>query len=87
MTLPQRNTALARPTNFYYLMCKLDRAQYRFIIKNGGVKMVKSKVVAWFFVILWAIVLYLTFTNKMMLAMDLMAIGMFLDAVKCLIKS
>ncbi len=28
MTLPQRNTALARPTNFYYLMCKLDRAQY-----------------------------------------------------------
>ncbi|WP_206705619.1 hypothetical protein, partial [Limosilactobacillus portuensis] len=29
MTLPQRNTALARPTNFYYLMCKLDRAQYR----------------------------------------------------------
>lgn len=29
MTLPQRNTALARPTNFYYLMCKLDRAQYQ----------------------------------------------------------
>lgn len=29
MTLPQRNTALERPTNFYYLMCKLDRAQYR----------------------------------------------------------
>ena len=28
MTLPQRNTALARPTSFYYLMCKLDRAQY-----------------------------------------------------------
>ena len=28
MTLPQRNTALERPTNFYYLMCKLDRAQY-----------------------------------------------------------
>ncbi len=28
MTLPQRNTVLARPTNFYYLMCKLDRAQY-----------------------------------------------------------
>ena len=29
MTLPQRNTALERPTNFYYLMCKLDRAQYQ----------------------------------------------------------
>ncbi|MCG0715716.1 IS30 family transposase [Lactiplantibacillus plantarum] len=29
MTLPQQNTVLARPTNFYYLMCKLDRAQYR----------------------------------------------------------
>ena len=28
MTLPQRNTVLARSTNFYYLMCKLDRAQY-----------------------------------------------------------
>ncbi|MCI1974312.1 MAG: hypothetical protein LKJ51_00120 [Limosilactobacillus sp.] len=49
--------------------------------------MAKSKVTAWFFVILWAIVLILTFMNKMMLAMDLMAIGMFLDAVVCLIKS
>lgn len=49
--------------------------------------MVKSKVVAWFFVILWAIVLILTFMNKMMSAMDLMAIGMFLDAIVCLIRS
>ncbi|MBD7894871.1 MULTISPECIES: hypothetical protein [Limosilactobacillus] len=49
--------------------------------------MAKNKYVAWFFVILWAVVLFLTFTNKMMLAMDLMAIGMFLDAIKCLIKS
>jgi hypothetical protein len=30
MTLPQRNTVLAKPTNFYYLMCKLDRAQYQY---------------------------------------------------------
>ena len=29
MTLPQRNTALARPTSFYYLMCQLDRVQYQ----------------------------------------------------------
>ena len=28
MTLPQQNTALARPTSFYYLMCQLDRVQY-----------------------------------------------------------
>ncbi|WP_260239381.1 hypothetical protein, partial [Limosilactobacillus fermentum] len=28
MTLPQQNTASARPTSFYYLMCQLDRAQY-----------------------------------------------------------
>ena len=29
MTLPQQNTASARPTSFYYLMCQLDRVQYR----------------------------------------------------------
>ena len=29
MTLPQQNTALARPTSFYYLMCQLDRVQYQ----------------------------------------------------------
>lgn len=49
--------------------------------------MAKNKVIAWFFVILWAIVLILTFMNKMMPAMDLMAIGMYLDAIVCLIKS
>ncbi len=32
MTLPQQNTASARPTSFYYLMCQLDRVQYRKII-------------------------------------------------------
>ncbi len=37
--------------------------------------MTKDKIIAWFFVILWAIVLILTFMNKMMPAMDLMAIG------------
>ncbi|QFS34262.1 glycosyltransferase family 2 protein [Limosilactobacillus vaginalis] len=35
MTLPQRNTALERPTNFYYLMCKLDRAQYH-LVEDGS---------------------------------------------------
>ena len=29
MTLPQQNIALARPANFHYLKCQLDRAQYR----------------------------------------------------------
>ncbi|MCI1956967.1 MAG: hypothetical protein LKJ72_01120, partial [[Lactobacillus] timonensis] len=29
MTLPQQNIASARPTSFYYLMCQLDRVQYR----------------------------------------------------------
>ena len=28
MTLPQQNTASARPTSFYYLMCQFDRVQY-----------------------------------------------------------
>lgn len=28
MTLPQQNTASARSTSFYYLMCQLDRVQY-----------------------------------------------------------
>lgn len=28
MTLPQQNIALARPANFHYLKCQLDRAQY-----------------------------------------------------------
>ena len=30
MTLPQQNTASARPTSFYYLMCQLDRVQYHY---------------------------------------------------------
>ncbi len=29
MTLPQQNTASTRLTSFYYLMCQLDRVQYR----------------------------------------------------------
>ncbi len=29
MTLPQQNTASARLTSFYYLMCQLDRVQYQ----------------------------------------------------------
>ena len=28
-TLPQQNIALARPANFHYLKCQLDRAQYQ----------------------------------------------------------
>ncbi|WP_225425064.1 hypothetical protein, partial [Lentilactobacillus parafarraginis] len=31
MTLPQQNTASARPTSFYYLMCQLDRVQYQIL--------------------------------------------------------
>lgn len=33
MTLPQQNIASARPTSFYYLMCQLDRVQYRMLLK------------------------------------------------------
>ena len=44
MTLPQQNTALARPTSFYYLMCQLDRVQYRerplFHLQNAEVRRV-----------------------------------------------
>ena len=29
MTLLQRNFVTAKPINFYYLVCKLDRVQYR----------------------------------------------------------
>lgn len=32
MTLPQQNTASARPTSFYYLMCQLDRVQYPILL-------------------------------------------------------
>lgn len=41
MTLLQRNTVLARPTNFYYLMCKLDRAQYP--VQHGVLTFIKYK--------------------------------------------
>lgn len=34
MTLLQRNFVTAKPINFYYLVCKLDRVQYR--LKGGG---------------------------------------------------
>ncbi|WP_225425047.1 hypothetical protein, partial [Lentilactobacillus parafarraginis] len=34
MTLPQQNTASARPTSFYYLMCQLDRVQYLITVQN-----------------------------------------------------
>ncbi|WP_323067562.1 hypothetical protein, partial [Limosilactobacillus reuteri] len=29
MTLLQQNFVTAKPINFYYLVCKLDRVQYR----------------------------------------------------------
>lgn len=45
------------------------------------------KVVNWIRILFWLVVLVLTFTNQMMLAMDWMAVGMFLEAVWCLIKS
>lgn len=42
--------------------------------------MAGSKITAIFFLILYAVLLYLVFTMQNMLAMDLMAIGMFLEA-------
>lgn len=45
-----------------------------------------NKIVSWCFVVFWVIVLVLTFMGKMMLAMDLMAIGMLADALRCVIK-
>lgn len=44
-----------------------------------------QKVITWFFIIYWAVVLVLTFMNKMMLSMDLMAIGMLLCALERLL--
>lgn len=34
MTLLQRNFVTAKPINFYYLVCKLDRVQYRFLYRE-----------------------------------------------------
>ncbi|MCC4455320.1 DUF2513 domain-containing protein, partial [Limosilactobacillus reuteri] len=31
MTLLQRNFVTAKPINFYYLVCKLDRVQYQYV--------------------------------------------------------
>ena len=42
--------------------------------------MAGSKITAIFFLILYAVLLYLVFTMQNMLAMYLMAIGMFLEA-------
>ncbi|AVW09707.1 hypothetical protein [Lactiplantibacillus paraplantarum] len=42
--------------------------------------MAGSKVTAIFFLLLYAVLLYLVFTMQNMLAMYLMAIGMFLEA-------
>lgn len=42
--------------------------------------MASSKVTAIFFLILYAVLLYFVFTMQNMLAMYLMAVGMFLEA-------
>lgn len=47
--------------------------------------MLNEKVVTWFFVLYWAVVLVITLMNKMMLSMDLMAIGMLLCALEKLL--
>lgn len=36
MTLLQRNFVTAKPINFYYLVCKLDRVQYPLFINITG---------------------------------------------------
>lgn len=43
-----------------------------------------QKATVWIRAIFWLVVVVLTFSNMMMLSMDLMAIGMFLEAVSCL---
>ncbi|MBA2914725.1 hypothetical protein [Limosilactobacillus frumenti] len=43
-----------------------------------------QKAIVWIRAIFWLVVVVLTFCNMMMLSMDLMAIGMFLEAVNCL---
>lgn len=42
------------------------------------------RLINWLRVIFWFIVVILTFSNRMMLAMDWMAVGMFLEACWCL---
>lgn len=48
--------------------------------------MKQGKLVDYLFIAFWAVVLVITLMNKMMLAMDLMAIGMLLSAIRCGVK-
>lgn len=45
------------------------------------------KVFLWIMVVLWAVVTVLSFDNKMMLAMELMGIGMLAEALVSLVGS
>ena len=49
--------------------------------------MTNSKIVAAAFTILYAVLIYLVATGKMTAAMYIMAIGMFLESLICLITS
>ena len=44
MTLLQRNFVTAKPINFYYLVCKLDRVQYPLALLRA--KLIKKRMVA-----------------------------------------
>lgn len=43
-----------------------------------------QQAIVWIRALWWLVVVILTFSNLMMLSMDLMAVGMFLEAVNCL---
>jgi hypothetical protein len=48
---------------------------------GGGIMGTGSKPITIFFVILYAFLFYLVFANKNMLAMEVMAVGMLLQAI------
>lgn len=49
--------------------------------------MLSKRFLTWFFICYWAIVLVVTLMNKMMLSMDLMAVGMLLGALSKLLSN
>lgn len=71
---------------FVDIKSDIERIHPMSIIINGRRdSMLNEKVVTWFFVLYWAVVLVITLMNKMMLSMDLMAIGMLLCALEKLL--
>lgn len=49
--------------------------------------MLSPKFLTWFFICFWAVTLIVTFMGKMMIAMDLMAVGMLLGALSKLLSN